>query len=203
MASYRSLVRWQASKCQTWPPLRPSSSSPAAKKGAAHSLRIAARLWALRTRRSWTWYESAVCLDPVSLPLWQTICSLRKIQVVRMASRQCACKQVRKDWGLKGTVGNPGWQDTMRQYLKHDRQQAAASVAELSRRTADCGQGAEESGTLRAYHYEIHSTDSLQTSACMHARACSIMVLDIRCADTTRRDYTDTTHRLSQHEPRG
>ena len=38
--------------------------------------------------------------------------------------------QVRADFGMKGSVGMPGWQDTMRQYLKQDRQEAAAQLSQ-------------------------------------------------------------------------
>lgn len=40
--------------------------------------------------------------------------------------------QVRKDWGLKGSVGNPGWQNIMRQYLKHDREEALAALGTVA-----------------------------------------------------------------------
>ncbi len=43
--------------------------------------------------------------------------------------------QVRADYGLKGSVGTPGWQSTMRQYLKQDRQEAASSLTQLKRTT--------------------------------------------------------------------
>ena len=36
--------------------------------------------------------------------------------------------QIREDWGLKGTVGMPGWKQVMQQYLKHEREEAAKKL---------------------------------------------------------------------------
>ena len=41
--------------------------------------------------------------------------------------------QVRQDWGIKESVGPTGWQAVMRQYLRQDRQAAAALAGQGGR----------------------------------------------------------------------
>lgn len=68
------------------------------------------------------------------------------------------CLQVRQDWGLRGSIGIAGWQNLMRQYLKHDHMHAqgvlprrtSSDSEQIDDKTADRGtdeqNGDEESG---------------------------------------------------------
>lgn len=53
---------------------------------------------------------------------------------------------MRQDWGIKGSVGVPGWQQTMRQYLKQDLEEAAEKLGKSVGRSKAAELLPEDSG---------------------------------------------------------
>ena len=72
--------------------------------------------------------------------------------------------QVRQDWGIKESVGPTGWQAVMRQYLRQDRQAAAAlagqggrSLPAPCRQAEPCPEGGLPRHTCEPAFMECHA----------------------------------------------